>query len=70
MSKQQPVITVVEQGEVYTPEPVGVQPIVLVRDRIVKIGPLDQAALRRLGLPYEIVDARGCVVAPGLIDPR
>jgi beta-aspartyl-dipeptidase (metallo-type) len=62
--------TLIEHGEVYAPEPCGVQSVLLAGDKIVKIGAVDGAKLAALDLPCEIVDAAGCLVTPGLIDPH
>jgi beta-aspartyl-dipeptidase (metallo-type) len=65
----EPMLTLIENGEVYAPEPLG-RASVLLSDRILKVGPIDRRALDLLGVPYEVIDATGCVVAPGLIDPH
>jgi beta-aspartyl-dipeptidase (metallo-type) len=66
----QRMLTLIENGEVYTPEPEGRRDVLLVNGRILKVGNLDRAALKALGLDVEIIDATGCVVTPGLIDPH
>jgi beta-aspartyl-dipeptidase (metallo-type) len=60
----------IQSGEVYTPEPIGVTDVLLVNNKIVRVGPVDSAALHALDLECEIVDASGCIVIPGLIDPH
>ena len=57
-------------GEVRVPEPAGARTVLIAGDRIARIGDVDLKALDALGLPFEIVDASGCLVAPGLIDPH
>jgi beta-aspartyl-dipeptidase (metallo-type) len=64
------VLYLIENGEVYTPEPAGVTSLLLINDRIVKIGDIDHSALASLGLEYEVIDASGCYVVPGFIDPH
>lgn len=61
-------LTLITGGEVYAPEPKGNQDILLVGDRVGRVGKLDAAAVRALGLPCEVVDASGCIVAPGIVD--
>ena len=61
-------LTLVTGGEVYSPEPRGTQSVLLVGDRIARIGDVDRAALERCGLPLEVIDATGYVVTPGLVD--
>jgi len=64
------VLTLIEGGEVYAPEPLGRRSVLLVDGRIGRVGEVDGAALRGLGLEVETIDASGCVVSPGLIDPH
>jgi beta-aspartyl-dipeptidase (metallo-type) len=61
---------VIEGGEVYAPERRGVHSVLIIRDTIAQVGDIDRGAIERLGLPVEVIDARGCVVTPGLIDPH
>lgn len=63
-------LTLIENGELYAPEPLGVQSILLVGDKIARIGPIAASAVKALGLEYEIIDARDCVVTPGFVDPH
>jgi beta-aspartyl-dipeptidase (metallo-type) len=63
-------LTLIENGEVYTPEPVGRQSVLLTDGKIGKVGEVNRAALEQLGVEYEVIDASGCVVVPGFIDPH
>jgi beta-aspartyl-dipeptidase (metallo-type) len=63
-------MTLIENGFVYAPEPLGVQSILLAGDRIEKIGEVDRRALESAGLDLEVIDASDCFVTPGLIDPH
>jgi beta-aspartyl-dipeptidase (metallo-type) len=63
-------LTLLRNGRVHTPAPGGIQSVLLVGERIARIGPVDEAALRALGVPYEVVDVSGCLVTPGLVDPH
>jgi beta-aspartyl-dipeptidase (metallo-type) len=63
-------LTLIENGFVYAPEPRGVQSILLAGDRIEKIGVIDRRAIESAGLDLEVVDAGECLVTPGLIDPH
>jgi beta-aspartyl-dipeptidase (metallo-type) len=63
-------LTLIENGEVYAPERLGRTSILLVDGKIGRIGQIDHAAVKALGMEFELIDARGCVVAPGLIDPH
>jgi beta-aspartyl-dipeptidase (metallo-type) len=63
-------LTLIQNGEVYAPEPLGQRSILLTDGKIGKVGSVDRAAVEALGLECEIIDATGCLVAPGLIDPH
>jgi len=58
----------VEHGEVYAPERLGETSVLVANDRIERIGPVDRRTLDALGVEYEVIDAAGCIVAPGLVD--
>lgn len=62
--------TLIENGEVYSPEPLGKVSVLIANDKIVKLGPTDESDLKTLGVDYEVVDASGCVVTPGFVDPH
>ena len=61
---------VIVNGEVRAPEPLGNRTILIAGDRIARVGDLDLAKLESIGLPVDVIDASGCIVAPGLIDPH
>ncbi len=63
-------LTLIENGFVYSPERRGVQSVLLAGDRIAKIGDLDRRAVEAAGLDLDVVDARDCLVTPGFIDPH
>ena len=62
--------TLIEHGEVYTPEPRGVQSVLIVNGTIGKIGAVDARKLAALDLPCTTLDATDCLVVPGFIDPH
>ena len=62
--------TLIENGDVYSPEPLGRVSVLLNGSSILKIGEVDASALEKLGLPLEVIDASGCIVTPGFIDPH
>ena len=62
--------TLIQNGEVYGPEPLGLAFVLLSDGTILKIGDVDRWALDKLGLPVEVIDASGCIVTPGIIDPH
>jgi len=62
--------TLIQNGEVYTPRPIGRQSILIDGGVIARIGPVDVAAVDRVGLGLELIDATGCLVFPGFVDPH
>jgi beta-aspartyl-dipeptidase (metallo-type) len=44
--------------------------VLLVDGKIGKVGPVDRRALEAVGLEVTVVDAEGCVVTPGFVDPH
>ena len=62
--------TLIENGEVYAPESLGRQTVLLVADRIARIGDVDVQAISATGLECTSIDATGCVVVPCFIDPH
>ncbi|HUR83010.1 MAG TPA: amidohydrolase family protein [Thermoanaerobaculia bacterium] len=55
----------IENGEVWAPAPRGKTTIVVAGGRIEKIGSVDARSF-----DPEVIDASGCIVVPGLIDPH
>jgi beta-aspartyl-dipeptidase (metallo-type) len=62
--------TLIENGELYGPEPLGPQAVLIVNDVIAKIGVVNRRAIEAIGVDVDVIDASGCVVTPGLIDPH
>ena len=63
-------LTLIENGDVYAPEHLGEQSILLVDGKIGRIGEIDRDAVEALGIEVDVIDASGCYVTPGLIDPH
>jgi beta-aspartyl-dipeptidase (metallo-type) len=63
-------LTLIENGDVHAPAPLGRRSVLLVDGKIGKVGPVDRRALEATGLEVAVVDATGCVVTPGFIDPH
>ena len=63
-------LTLIENGEVYAPEPRGKKPVLLAGDKIARVGETDpKVAAPLLGLELDVIDATGCVVTPGSSTP-
>jgi beta-aspartyl-dipeptidase (metallo-type) len=60
----------IEGGEVFAPEPVGKASILIVNDKIIKVGLIDRRALDQLGVEYTTIDAKDHFITPGFIDPH
>ncbi|MBW3630324.1 MAG: amidohydrolase family protein [Gemmatimonadetes bacterium] len=63
-------LTLLENGDLYAPEPLGRTSLLLADSKIGKVGAVNARALRELGVDHEVVDVSGCVVVPGFIDPH
>jgi beta-aspartyl-dipeptidase (metallo-type) len=63
-------LTLIEDVELYDPEPRGRTSLLLANDRIEVIGAVDRRALDTLGAEYETYDGSGCLAIPGLVDPH
>jgi beta-aspartyl-dipeptidase (metallo-type) len=63
-------LTLIQNGEIFAPEPRGRRDVLVANSAIEKIGEIDRRALDALGVEYDVIDATGCVVTPGLIDPH
>ncbi|MBP1970203.1 beta-aspartyl-dipeptidase (metallo-type) [Virgibacillus natechei] len=63
-------ITLIKNGEVYSPDYLGKQSILVFGDEIVKIDEVDEDKLLDIGLDVTIIDAENAIVTPGLIDPH
>src|SRR5919205_153864 len=63
-------VLIVDNGEVYDPAPRGPCSVLVIGDRIARVGEVDRRGLDVLGLEYDVIDATGGVVVPGFIDPH
>ena len=63
-------LTLIENGEIYAPAPLGRQDVLILDNRIAKVGEVDRRALSTLQLEHEVIDASDCIVTPGFIDPH
>ncbi|HEX7151266.1 MAG TPA: amidohydrolase family protein [Thermoanaerobaculia bacterium] len=60
---------ILDNGDVYAPDPLGRVPILISGGRIAKIGGFDVRTVAS-ELDCEVIDASGWIIAPGLIDPH
>src|SRR5687768_10619013 len=63
-------LTLIEGGDVYAPEHLGRQSVLLVDGKIGIIGRVDRSDVEAIGLEVDVIDATGCLVCPGFIDPH
>ena len=66
-------LTLIEHADVYAPEPLGRASVLLVGDRVARVGAVDRRAVEAFaaaGVDLAVVDAAGCVVTPGFLDPH
>jgi beta-aspartyl-dipeptidase (metallo-type) len=62
--------TLIENGEVYAPSPLGRRSVLLAEATIAAVGRVNRDALESLGVEHEVIDVEGCLVTPGWIDPH
>lgn len=63
-------ITLILNGQVYAPDPRGEADVIILGGKVARVGRVDRKAVEALGVDLEVIDATGCLVAPGLIDPH
>lgn len=63
-------LTLIENGEVLAPERLGKKSLLLLGEKIGRVGKVDPGGAEALGLELERIDAEGCLVIPGFIDPH
>src|SRR5215208_4648132 len=64
-----PMFTLIDNGDLYGPEPLGRQALLMVGEAIARIGSVGRADLQNWA-NVEFVDAVDCFVIPGFIDPH
>lgn len=63
-------LTLIENGEIFAPAPMGKSSVLLAGNQILKIGKIDRRIVESIGVGCEVIDARNCLIAPGFIDPH
>jgi beta-aspartyl-dipeptidase (metallo-type) len=66
----QPPILLIERGELFAPDPRGVQSVLVVDSKVLRIGAVDRRTLDGLGVEYAVIDASDGYVVPGFVDPH
>jgi len=49
--------TLIEQGEVYGPEPLGKTSVLLNGGTILKVGEVQASSVEQLSIPFDVIDA-------------
>lgn len=63
-------LTLIENGEIYAPEHLGKNSVLLGAGKIFKIGAINRQTIESLHIGLDVIDATDCVVTPGFIDPH
>ena len=63
-------LKLIENGEIYAPEPLGKGSVLISKGDILKVGEIEKSAVLALGVECEIIDAADCLITPGFIDPH
>lgn len=63
-------ITLIKNGELYSPDYIGTKSVLIIGEKIINIGDINEEKLLGLGLDVQVIDAAGSIVLPGLIDPH
>src|SRR3954470_22016722 len=63
-------LILIENCELYTPRYMGRGSVLTANGQIEKMGSIDRRKLDALGVEHQVIDASGCIVCPGFIDPH
>src|SRR4051794_11663449 len=63
-------LTLIEHRELFVPESLGRQAVLICGERILKTGEVNRQALDGLQIEYRVIDFDGRLICPGLIDPH
>jgi beta-aspartyl-dipeptidase (metallo-type) len=63
-------LTLIQDGELFAPEPRGRKDVLLCAGKVACVGAVDRRAVHALGVAVEAIDATGCLIVPGFIDPH
>src|SRR3954453_11834048 len=63
-------VVVLRGGDLYCPDFLPKQDLLLIGNQIARLGTVDAAALEAAGFEVEVISADGCWITPGIIDPH
>ncbi|MFL5328716.1 MAG: amidohydrolase family protein [Gemmataceae bacterium] len=63
-------LLLIENGELFDPEPRGRQSILIGGGKILHVGAFDPTVIEGQGVECDVIDAAGRIVTPGFIDPH
>ena len=63
-------ITLIQNAEIYAPQKLEAQNLLMVNDKIIQIGNINTTALLKSGVDINVIDAKNYIVTPGFIDPH
>jgi beta-aspartyl-dipeptidase (metallo-type) len=63
-------LTLIENANLYAPQPQGVQSVLIANNKILKLGSLQKEFLKKVDGELEIVSGEGRYLIPGFIDPH
>lgn len=63
-------VILIENARIFTPAPSRERSLLCVGGKLLKIGNIDKESVKRLDVPFEILDANDSLLVPGFIDPH
>lgn len=63
-------LALLRNGDVYAPEPLGRKDVLLCGGKIGAVSQIDPRGAEALGLEIDVLEAEGCLVTPGFLDPH